>query len=323
MSSPRPSLSVIVPVYRNEATLPAVVDRFADLARELHAPVEVVFVVDGSPDASAVVLQRLLFEGGPFSSQLIVLSRNFGSFSAIRAGLAAAEGEIVAIQTADLQEPPHLLVDFYNALAGGEHDVALGVRTHRADPAGSRMAALLFWRMYHRFIQPEMPVRGIDVFACTRQVASELIRMQESHTSLVGLLLWTGFRRVEVPYDRVQRTEGRSGWSMRRRVRYLLDSVFSFTNLPVDIITMIGVVGVAGSVITSLVVLIAWLANAVEVAGYTPLMLAVALSSSAILLSLGIIGSYIWRTYENTKGRPPTIPMSHERFDARSATNSE
>jgi glycosyltransferase involved in cell wall biosynthesis len=310
---------VIVPVYRNEATLPGLVDRFGELAREMAVALEVVFVVDGSPDGSLVVLRRLLADGVPFRSQLIALSRNFGSFSAIRAGLAAAEGDIVAINTADLQEPPALLRDFYAALAGGEHDVALGVRTRRADPGLSKAAALAFWRMYHRFIQPEMPVRGIDVFACTRQVASELVKMTESNTSLVGLLLWTGFRRVEVPYDRVRREEGKSGWSMRRRVRYLLDSVFSFTNVPVHVITAIGVLGVAASIVTSVVVLIAWLAGVIDTVGYTPLMLAVALSASAILLSLGIIGSYVWRTYENTKGRPQTIPMSHERFtgDAR------
>jgi hypothetical protein len=155
----------------------------------------------------------------------------------------------------------------------------------------------------------------VDVFACTRQVAGHLLRMEESHTSLVGLIYWIGFRRLEVPYVRQPRPAGSSGWGFRRKVRYLLDSIFSFTDLPITIIIAVGAIGVAASVVWATVVLAAWAAGKINVPGYTPLMLALFFVTSAILISLGLVGSYVWRTYENSKRRPGTIPMTHERFD--------
>lgn len=307
--------SVVVPVYRNEPTLAALVERLESLAGELDAPLEVVFVVDGSPDASLLVLRRLLADEEAFSAQLIALSRNFGSFSAIRAGMAAGEGEYLAMMAADLQEPVSLVRDFFSALTTGEHDVAIGTRTSRSDPAGSARAARLFWWLYRRLVQKEIPPGGVDVFGCTRQVADELVRLDESNTSLVGLLYWLGFRRVDVPYERLPRPEGKSAWSFRRKVRYLLDSIFSFTDLPITLIIALGALGVVVSTVSAMVVLAAWAAGQIDVAGYTPLILAFFFMTSLILIALGIVGSYVWRTYENSKGRPGAVTMTHERFD--------
>lgn len=309
-----PYYSIVVPVYCNEPSLPAVVERSAEFARRLDGPLELVFVVDGSPDGSLVLLRRLLQEETSFSSQLIALSRNFGALSAVKAGLAAAAGDVVAVMAADLQEPFSLIEEMFAALRTGDCDIAIGVRTARDDPWKTRTSSQAYWRLYRRFVQPEMPESGVDIFGCTREVASQLVRLDESHTSLVGLLFWMGFRRIEIPYERQARTHGKSGWSLRRRTRYLLDSVFSFTDLPVLIITSVGVVGVSLSIAIGLGVLLAWLTSSISVAGYTPLMLALVFTGSSVLLALGIIGSYVWRTYENTKGRPSSIPMTHERF---------
>ncbi len=314
MTSSPPRYSVVVPVYRNEATLAALVERLAELAPELDGPLEVVFVVDGSPDGSLVLLRRLLAEQHAFSSQLIALARNFGSFNAIRAGLAAAEGELIGVMAADLQEPVSLVREFFERLSTGEYDVAVGARTSRADDRGSQTAARLFWWLYRRLVQPEIPPGGVDVFGCTRQVAGELIRMDESHTSLVGLIYWVGFRRVEVPYDRLPRPEGTSAWSFRRKMRYLLDSVFSFTDVPITVIIVLGVVGVTVSTVAGIAVLAAWATDQIDVPGYTPLILAVFFMTSLVLISLGIVGSYVWRTYENSKRRPGSVTMTHERF---------
>jgi glycosyltransferase involved in cell wall biosynthesis len=310
----RPQFSLVIPVYRNQATLPAAIDRCSALAGALGGPLEVVFVVDGSPDGSAALLRRLLQRCRTFSSQLIVLSRNFGAFSALKVGLAAAEGGFVSVMAADLQEPLSLIEELYATLASGKHDVVVGVRTSREDPPLTRLTSRVYWALYRRFVQQEMPKAGVDIFACTREVAGHLVRFDESHTSIVGLLLWLGYRRVEIPYDRQPRTHGTSGWTLRRRTRYFLDSVFSFSDLPVLIITAVGVAGVLISTLAGLVVLLGYLTGSVHSAGYTPLMLAITFASSSILLALGIIGSYVWRTYENTKGRPGAVPMSHERF---------
>lgn len=314
MPAARPVYSIVVPVYLNEPTLATLVDDLDALADEVDAPLEAVFVVDGSPDGSLLLLRRLLAAERRFSSQLIALSRNFGSFSAIRAGLAAAEGDYVATMAADLQEPVTLVRDFFAGLRDGEHDVAVGVRVARSDPRREALPARLFWWLFRRIAQREIPPGGVDTFACTRQVADELLRLEESHTSLVGLLYWVGFRRLEVPYARRARAAGASGWSFRKKLRYLLDSIFSFTDLPITAIMAVGVVGVAVSAVWSAVVVWSWAVGRIAVPGYTPLMLAILFVSSMILIALGLVGSYVWRTYENSKGRPSAIPMSHERF---------
>lgn len=310
----RVRFSVVVPVYLNEASIGSVVAALEQLGAELGEVVEAVFVVDGSPDGSATLLRRLLADSAGIEGQLIVLSRNFGAFSAVRVGLAAAEGEYVAVMAADLQEPISLIKQFFETLVSGEFDVAVGVRTSRADPRLSRRASAAFWWLFRRYVHGELPRGGVDVFGCTRDVARELVKLDESHTSLIGLLYWVGFRRVEVAYVRQPRRHGKSSWSLRRRVRYLLDSLFSFTDLPVAAIAATGVFGIVASIAISTAVFVAWIGGAIHVPGYTPLMLVVVFMGSLILFALGIASSYVWRTYENTKRRPPAITMSHERF---------
>jgi glycosyltransferase involved in cell wall biosynthesis len=307
--------SVVVPVYLNEATLDALVERLDGLAAGLDGGLEAVFVVDGSPDGSLARLRELLSANHGFSSQLIVLSRNFGSFNAIKTGLAEARGVVVAVMAADLQEPVTLLESFFEALSAGEHDVAVGVRTARDDPAGGAAASRLFWWTYRKLVQRDIPPGGVDVFAVTRGVAQQLAGLDESHTSLVGLLYWLGFRRVEIPYVRQPRPVGRSAWTLRKRVRYLQDSIFSFTSLPIAAITILGVVGAFASFVYACVVFVFWAAGEIDVAGYTPLMLALLFMASSVLIGLGIVGSYVWRTYENSKRRPGAVTMIHERYD--------
>jgi glycosyltransferase involved in cell wall biosynthesis len=318
----RPIYSVVVPVYRNEESLAAVVEQLDGLADELDGALEAVFVVDGSPDASVLLLRRLLAEKHRFSSQLIALSRNFGSFSAVRAGLAAAEGDYLAMMAADLQEPISLVRDFFRGLSGGEHDIAIGVRIARDDPVRDMLPARIFWWLYRHLVERAIPPGGVDVFGCTRQVADQLLRLHESHTSLVGLLYWVGFRRLEVPYERQPRLVGTSGWGFRRKMRYLLDSIFSFTDLPITAIMVIGAIGVAVSTVWSIIVIVAWAAGKINVPGYTPLMLALFFVTSTVLIALGLVGSYVWRTYENSKGRPSVVPMTHERFNLDGAGDS-
>jgi polyisoprenyl-phosphate glycosyltransferase len=218
----RARYSVVIPVYGNEPTLAAVVESIAGLAGRLDGGLEVVVVVDGSPDGSLALLRRLLPEAAAFSSQLAALWRNFGSFSAIKAGLALACGDYVAVMAADMQEPTSLIEDFFTVMSKDGADIAVGRRTARRDPLPTRVLSRTYWGLYRRFVLREIPRSGVDVFGCTRQVADQLIRLDESHTSLVGLLYWVGFRRVEIPYERRAREIGTSGWSFRR---YLLDSV--------------------------------------------------------------------------------------------------
>ncbi len=201
---------------------------FADLKHDL----EVVFVVDGSPDASLDLLQEALPDED-FPAQLIELSRNFGSFAAVRRGLEAASGKHFAIMAADLQEPPDLILEFFALLGEDRADLILGQRTGRADGRLSNMLSNTFWSSYRRFIVPEMPVGGVDVFACNTVIRDDLLALRESNTSLVSQLLWLGHRRKLVPYQRRIRTKGASAWNVKRKIRYMLDSLFAFSDLPI------------------------------------------------------------------------------------------
>jgi glycosyltransferase involved in cell wall biosynthesis len=310
-------LSVVIPVYRNEATLPDLLDRLAHIELPDGIECRPVFVVDGSPDASEAVLRERL-AGYPLTSTLVVLSRNFGSFAAIRAGLEAADGDYCAVMAADLQEPPELLVAFVERLEAGDCDLVLGERQgRRADPVGSRITAGAFWWLYRRFVQPAMPVGGVDVFACNRTVRDAVLELREANSSLVGLLIWLGFRHTTVGYERQERAEGKSSWTLAKKLRYMSDSIFSFTDLPIRVLLAVGVTGCVSVVLASLAVIIAWALDLTKVAGYTPLMLAVLFVGFLLTLSVGIVGSYVWRAYDNTKRRPLTLTQSIEQFGPR------
>ncbi|MEO8104467.1 MAG: glycosyltransferase family 2 protein, partial [Betaproteobacteria bacterium] len=308
-----PDCTLIVPVYRNEENIPRLLERFAQLHRQVDGGIEVICVVDGSPDRSYELLEAGLVKA-TYPSRLLLLSRNFGSFAAIREGLKTAGGRYFAVMAADLQEPAELIVDSFAALQHDECDVALGTRISRADPWTTRLAAGLFWGLYRHLIQRELPPGGVDVFACNRAFREQLLAFQESHTSLVGQLLWLGFRRKLIPYARQPREHGRSAWKFRGKLKYLLDSIYSFSDLPIKIFVALGALGVLTSVVMGLVVLISRMTGGIDVPGYAATVIAVVFFSGLNMLGLGIIGSYVWRAYENTKSRPLAVVMRDKRF---------
>jgi glycosyltransferase involved in cell wall biosynthesis len=307
-------LSLVIPVYRNEENLPRLLDALGRLSQQLPDDLEVVFVVDGSPDRSLQILQERL-PRWPVKSQLIELSRNFGSFAAIAAGLRAARGDYMAVLAADLQEPPELILEFHRALEAGEAEVVLGYRTGRADPWLTRFLSHAFWGLYRRFVVPDMPRGGIDVFGCTRQVRDHLAALDEVHTNLIALVLWLGFRRKFIPYERRARQEGRSAWTIGRKLRYAVDSVFSFTDLPVRALLFLGAAGMTFAVVAGLTVLAMWSLGRIPVLGYTPLMLMITFFGGLTALGMGIIGQYVWLSLQNARKRPNFVVRTSERFD--------
>jgi glycosyltransferase involved in cell wall biosynthesis len=305
--------SVVIPVYRNESTLSELLRQLVQLQRELVEPLEVICVVDGSPDNSYALLKTELPKM-PFPSQLVCLSRNFGSFAAIRSGFAAAEGDYIAFLAADLQQPVSSVRKFFELLAGGA-DVAIGQRATRADPLLSRIASRVFWGLYRRFVQTDLPSGGVDAFGCTRQVRDVLISLPEANSNLVGLLFWVGFRRQFFAYPRGVRRSGSSGWTLTRKIRYAFDTAFAFSDLPITVMILAGTTGIIAALTAGVAVLLAWSRGLVDVRGYTPLMLTVLFSFSTTLLAVGLVGGYVWRIFENTKGRPSHIVRSVERIE--------
>ena len=307
-------ISIVIPVYRNEESLPELLAELENVKQQLDGKLEVVFVVDGSPDNSYLYLSQNL-KNASFKSQLLLLSRNFGSFAAIRAGMEAASGDYFAIVAADLQEPLSLALNFYKELSSGNSDIAIGQRTERDDPFLSRMFADLFWKMYKKYVMKDIPEGGVDVFACNKQVRDQLLALQERNSSLVALLFWVGFRRAYVPYQREKRKHGKSAWTFRRKLVYLFDSFISFTDLPIQMLLFVGVLGLVSSIVISIVVLVAKLAGFIGVVGYTPTILALTFFGGLNCFGLGIIGGYVWRSFENTKSRPLYIVSAQSKFN--------
>jgi glycosyltransferase involved in cell wall biosynthesis len=308
-------LSLIIPVYRNEGSIPSLLAALSRLNEALDRQLEVVFVVDGSPDRCYELLRHALPQQS-FRSQLILLSKNFGSFMAIRTGFQFGKGERFAVMAADLQEPPELVLEMNRVLCERDVDVVVGVRVRRRDPLFSRIASQLFWGLYRRYVIPEIPSGGVDMFACNRVFRDTLLTLDERHSSLVAQIFWLGFRRESVSYERQIREHGKSAWTLRKKVNYLMDSVFSFTDLPIRLLIRIGAGGTVVASLLGLLVLGARLHGAIEVPGYAMTMLTIIFLGCLNLLGLGIVGSYAWRTYENTKQRPLAIPMRADSYGA-------
>jgi len=312
-------LSLVIPVYNNVESLPRLLRELEAFSERLPDDLEVLFVVDGATDGSDRYLHAHL-PAWRVASRLIELSRNFGSFPAIAGGLEQASGDVIAVMAADLQEPIDLMLEFQRLLAAREADVVFGVRKRRGDPFWSRWLSEIFWRLYRRFVVSDMPQGGVDVFGCTRQVRDRLLELKESHTNLVALVLWVGFRRAFVPYDRQPRLEGRSQWTAGRKLRYAIDSVFSFTDLPIRALLFLGVAGTAFAVVAAVTVFVMWALGRIPVLGYTPLMLVITFFGGSTALGLGIVGQYLWLSLQNTRRRPNYIVKTSTAFSGQRRT---
>ena len=299
-------LSLVIPVFRNEPSIPELVETIAALAKTIPEEFEAVFVDDGSPDRSRETLERLLPNAG-FRARIVSLSRNYGSFAAVRAGLAAGSGDYFAVMAADLQEPPSLVKEFFTLLSSGSYDVVVGTRDQRADALSSRFSSALFWRLYRWLVRRDVPAGGVDVFGCTRGFRDHILELSESNSTVVGLIFWLGFRRAEVKYSRLPRRHGVSGWSFARKVRYLLDSTFAFSDLPIRLLSLAGLMGMSVSVVLAVAVLGAKINGQVNVPGYTATVLVVMFFGGLNSFGIGVLGEYLWRTFENTKRRPEYI----------------
>ncbi len=307
-------LSLVVPLYKSEENLPRLLDAVVSLRDQLlPESFEVVFVIDGSPDRCQDILEQRL-PALPVRAQLVTLSRNFGSFAAIAAGLQCGAGDYFAVLAADLQEPSEMVVEFLSALKGGEADVVFGVRSSRSDPWVSELVSNSFWAAYRRFVFPDMPKGGVDVFGCNRVVRDRLLALPELSTNLIALLLWLGFRRKFIAYDRQPRLEGRSAWTPSKKLKYSLDSIFNFTDLPIRILLIAGWIGIALAIVFGLVVLWAKLRGDISVPGYTPIVLIIMFFGGLSTFGLGIIGQYLWLTLQNTRHRPNFVIRSVTEF---------
>jgi glycosyltransferase involved in cell wall biosynthesis len=303
--------SLVIPVYKNEENLGRLLAELVKLGSSLSGELEVIFVVDGSPDRCLQILRERL-PALPLRTQLLSLSRNFGSFAAIAAGLERARGSSMAVMAADLQEPPELVLQFFEVLGSGRADVVFGVRGRRSDPWLSEIASNLFWFVYRKLVIKDMPRGGVDIFGCTREVRDQLLQLQGVDSNLIALLFWLGYRREYIVYERQRRLEGKSAWTLGKKLRYGLNSIFNFTDLPIQLLLYSGAVALVLAISASILVIAAKLRGDIEVPGYTPIVLATLFFGALTSLGFGIVGQYLWLGLQVGRRRPHYIVRSAE-----------
>lgn len=305
--------TLVIPVYKNEGSLPDLLAAIHSLRVEISDEFEAVFVVDGSPDRCYALLREALPKC-EFEAQLVLLSRNFGSFAAIRTGLEFGRGDRFAVMAADLQEPPSLILEMEKVLSSDEADVVIGVREARMDPFFTRLPSQIFWGLYRRYVIPSVPEGGVDIFACNKAFRDTLLTLDERHSSLIAQLFWLGYRSKSVTYVRQKRAHGKSAWTFSKKLNYMMDSVFAFTDLPIRLLIRVGGASAILAALFGVGVALARLFNLIDVPGYAMTINVIVFLGAVNLFGLGIVGSYAWRTYENTKARPIAIPMRVEHF---------
>ena len=306
-------VSLIIPVYKNEANLNRLLPALVELSGQSPEPMEVVFVIDGSPDRCEEILKQRLPDL-PLRSRLLALSRNFGSFAAIAAGLQAGGGDYYTVMAADLQEPPELTLQALQCLCSGQADIVFGYRLGRNDPGLSQLFSELFWWIYRTFVVKDMPRGGVDIFSCTREVRDRLLQLREVNTNLLALLFWLGYRRRFIGYHRQPRLEGKSAWSFAKKLHYCLDSIFSFTDLPIQLLLYTGIAGMSFAALFGTILLIAKMRGAIPVPGYTPIVLTIVFFGGLTSLAFGIVGQYMWLSLQNTRNRPNFIVASASEY---------
>ncbi|HEY6065663.1 MAG TPA: glycosyltransferase family 2 protein [Thermoanaerobaculia bacterium] len=296
----RERVSVVVPVYFNAESLPRLATELAEVARRADFQLSPIFVDDGSGDDSWAQIQAITASWP--GARGVRLTRNFGSQMAILAGLHEASGEAAAVLSADLQEPPELLLRLVEAWRAGATAV-LAVRASRPEPWPTRAAASLYYRTLRRLAFRSMPGGGFDCFLVGRPAIDFLTGGREVHTSLPGLILWAGFPTALVAYDRKPRREGRSRWTFAKKVKLFIDSVISFSYAPLRWTSMVGALLALLAFGYAAFILLLKIFRDQPIRGWTSLMVALAFFSGVQLLSIGILGEYLWRTLDAARAR--------------------
>lgn len=282
-------------------------DLYHDLATKVLSHIddyELIFVDDGSQDQSFEILKKLSVTD--LKIKIIKLSRNFGSHAAILAGLNACTGDCAVMKTADLQEPSDILLQMYDKWKQG-NNVVLAIRTDRHDHVISKFFSNFYYWLMRRFVLKTMPKGGFDCFLIDRKVIEVIRLMDEKNTSLMGQILWAGFKSDAVYYTRLKRTKGKSRWTIQKKIKLVIDSVLSFTYLPIRFMSVIGLTIFISSLFWSAYIIYQRVYGGIQLEGWTTLMVFNLFSSGLVLLMLGIIGEYLWRNFDATRSRPVYI----------------
>ncbi|MDX1615779.1 MAG: glycosyltransferase family 2 protein [Candidatus Promineifilaceae bacterium] len=299
-----PSISIVVPVYNEEPVLPELYRRIKEALDSAAETWELILVDDGSRDDSARIIGRLHEQDQRVKG--LSFSRNFGFQEAVTAGLEHASGEAVVLADADLQDPPEVIPRMIAKWREG-YDVVYGVRSQREGETWFKLfTAKIFYRLIHRITSVNIPLDTGDFRLMDRRVVEAILRMPERNRFLRGMVPWVGFKQTGISYERQARFAGESKFrSVRQMLPFAVDAITSFSYLPLQLATLLGFAIAAISLIAILVVIGLRVFGAhQELTGQATTLVAVLLLGGVQLISLGIIGEYLGRIYDEVKGRP-------------------
>ena len=298
----RTRIGIVIPVYGNAPSLRPLHERL--LAAFQNEPIDltIVFVNDRSLDDSQKILEEMASED--CRVKVILLSKNHGAFVAIVAGLSHVRHcDAVGILSADLQDPPEALPALLAQWRMGA-PVVLGVRQKRGDSWIVRLSSGLFHKLFRKFVMPEMPEGGFDFCLIDQKVIDVLIRSAEKNTSLTGLIIWSGFERAYVPYVRAERPHGKSMWSLRKKIRFAINSVISFTAWPLKLFGVLGIALGLFCLISAITIFIRYFVCSISIPGWTSLIFTMLTLFSFQFIGLAVLGEYFWISLDQNRKRP-------------------
>lgn len=306
--------SIVIPLYNEEETLPELLKRVSELIDLLDGPAEVVLVDDGSRDSSYQLMVEATLRDSRFKA--VQLSRNFGHQVAITAGMDAASGQAVIVMDADLQDPPHVILEMAAKWQEG-YEVVQAVRQRRdGESVFKKTTATLFYNLLRRVAEIEHPVDVGDFRLVDRKALDAFLQMRESNRYVRGMFSWIGFRQVAVPYTRAPRHAGRSKYPLRKMLRFASDGIIGFSTAPLRLALAVGLLLAIASVTYGIVAIALKLAGLPYVPGYASLLVTITFLSGVQLIMLGMVGQYVARIYDEARGRPLYLVREARGFTA-------
>ncbi len=296
-----PHISIIIPVYNEEAVIDELFRQTMSAMNLLDTSFEVICVDDGSQDKS---LEKLLaYHRTDKRFKVVSLSRNFGHQAAVLSGLSLAKGEYIGMMDGDLQDPPEMFASFYNKLREG-FDVVYGVRKNRKEGVGKKMAYWLYYRLLNRMADTKIPLDSGDFCMVSRRVLDQMLDMPEQSLYLRGIRAWVGFPQLGLDYERAERFAGEPKYTFKELFQLAYNGIFSFSNLPVRLMRRLGYLTIIGSTLYGLKILMSYFLYQTAPPGFTTLALALIFFSGVQLISIGVLGEYVYRTYNESRKRP-------------------
>ena len=303
-------VSVVIPVYYNEANLEPIMRLLSNDVIEKHPELkfEVIFIDDGSGDNSFRELTKLK-AAYPSLIRIIKFSRNFGQASALQAGFVHARGNHVVAMSADGQDPPTLINKMLDAHYNENRDIVICVRKDRDESRYRRWTSGFFYRLIRKLSFPDIPLGGFDFVSLSRRALFHaFLETRETHPFFQGQILSTGFLPKEIPYTRQARVGGgRSRWTFSKKITYLIDGALSYSYLPIRAMSVSGVFFAFVGFLYAAVVLVGKLFGGIDIEGWAPLMMVILIMGGIQMMLLGIIGEYVWRGLAQARKRPPYI----------------